>query len=196
MLSVILLKSLEAGFTSLRDLQTIVEACADQYGVDTIVPTKLITHYNHTSNFDTILRCLRSNITKNYVIKPNRNQYKITAEGIDYVKSLSIDVHLFDYYMTIINNTEKEVDMLRRAFQIKLAEAALHPIRLKYYKDDKLIPEITDELKDYTYFYHIDDDKLKLDVFGFKKTLSPESFLYQDDIILYLNEEELRFRDL
>lgn len=32
--------------------------------------------------------------------------------------------------------------------------------------------------------------------FGFKKTLSPDSFLYQDDIVLYLNEEELRFRDL
>ena len=195
MLTVILLKSLEAGFTSLRDLQTIVETCADQYGVDTIVPESQITNYNHTHNFDTILRCLRSNITKNHIIKPNRNKYKITTEGIDYVKSLSIDVHLFDHYMTIINNTEKEVDMLRRAFQTKLAEAALHPIRLKYYKDGKLIREITDELKDYTYFYHI-DDKLKLDVFEFKKTLSPDSFLYQDDIILYLNEEELRFRDL
>ncbi len=37
MLCTIILKALAYGFTSFRDLTTIVESCADQYGVDTSV---------------------------------------------------------------------------------------------------------------------------------------------------------------
>ncbi len=71
-----------------------------------------MTHYNHTNNFHTILNCLRSK----YIIKINRSEYNLTPEGLKHVKSLYIDNH----YITIIQNTEKHLDIL--------IKAALHPL--------------------------------------------------------------------
>ena len=126
MLDIILLKSLEAGFTKFRDLQTIVENCVDQGAFNTLIPKDQITHYNHTHNFNTILKCLRENINKKYIVKPDRNTYIYTQAGLDYVNQQAIDPVLLEKYMTIIIHTEKYMDTLIASARKKIAEAAFH----------------------------------------------------------------------
>lgn len=186
----ILLKSLSAGFTSFEDLETIVESCANQHSVDNIIAKKDITHYNFTDNFLVILKCIRDN--KQYIDRTSRNKYCLTEEGRQYSDSIDLP----DQYKMIINNTKPWLDIMVEAFEISKAKADLHPIKVKYFNDDQLIPEISNLFKGAYLLYTILNDKLHLIAFHFKTKLPENSILYQDDIVLSLNEGPLIMHDL
>lgn len=193
MLQTIILKSLELGFDHYRDIKTIVEKCNEYQNFDNLITKQNENNYNFMYNHDKIVSVLYQCIKNNLIIKPNRGIYHIKDDGLQWLYQSTYNIEI---YIEMIKNTEKEHEIMREHFRKVVEEANTHPIRKKYYINGKLIPEILNELKGCNILHNIDNDKLYLYVFRFTKKLAPASYLYQDDIVLSLNEDDIVFRDL
>lgn len=178
----IALRSLSFNYNQIVDIREIFYQCKDifdnKYSVNSI---------------------LHSLVKNEYVDKTNRSCYEITEKGklyMENIKNVTFDDIEQNEIDNIIKNTAKHMDLFLEALKKDREKYLKQPVVIKYFKNDKLIDSIKNEINGYSYFYCIEDGKLKLYVFGFDKILAPGSILLQDDIILYTQRERLQFRDL
>ena len=162
--SLILFQALEYGFKWIEDIDTIFDDCIKNALSEYHFTTLRKPHNERYFNFkrDCIRDLLGKFINKKLIYKINRGEYDITENGLLYLNELKDRVNGEDkiYYFNIIKNTKKQMDIMVEAVIKQIDKANEHPIRLKYFKNNKLIPEIFNEIKNYTYFYSIRNDKL------------------------------------
>lgn len=188
-LNTIILKALALGYERSMDIDGLIRNCVNHRHFDGLIRQDEETEYNHTTNHTKKMTSLRYLLNNKLIEKTNRNKYKLTEKGLKYLQQSSINI---DDYIDVINQ-EKDFDALVRCAKEKMDLYEQHPLRIKYYDNHQLKPELLYQFKDCDIKYHFTDSKLYIDVFGYNGIFNNH---YDDDIVWRIVKEKLIFKDL